>query len=257
MMNYMKSELYRIWRSKGIYLLIGGCMILMLAMNLVLWAFGKSYDFFTYATTKFSFSMLETGMQTAFFITLMISCMIFGDEYKHRTFSNVTAFGYSKMTVFFSKWMITLFVSAIGLVLVVGTLLGSGWLLLEHSNVGEIEGVLKAVVVCIPIFICGVTGAYVFIFLLKNETKVIWTWLGVFIGVAMPISLLGMKFKFLEHLSKWLVFDILGDVTIDEAAGDWYMIWETSEGLTRTILAGVLGTIVFLVIGMIGMRKKK
>ena len=46
MMNYMKSELYRIWRSKGIYLLIGGCMILMLAMNLVLWAFGKSYDFY-------------------------------------------------------------------------------------------------------------------------------------------------------------------------------------------------------------------
>lgn len=257
MMNYMKSELYRIQRSKGVYILIGSCILLMIAMNLVLWAFGNYDENFRYATTEFSFSMLTTGMQCVFFVTLMISGVIFGDEFKHRTFSNATAFGYSKMTVFFSKWLLTLFVSAIGLVLVVGTLIGSGLLLLEHSNVGELESALKSLVACIPIFICGVTGAYVLIFLLKSETAAIWAWFGVFMGITMPISLLGMKFKFLEQLSKWLVFDILGDITLDEATGSWYMIWETAEGFTRTILAGVLGTVVFLVIGIIGLRKQK
>ena len=80
MMNYMKSELYRIQRSKGVYILIGSCILLMIAMNLVLWAFGNFDENFRYATTKFSFSMLTTGMQCVFFVTLMISGVIFGNE---------------------------------------------------------------------------------------------------------------------------------------------------------------------------------
>ena len=256
-MNYMKSELYRIQRSKGIYVLIGSCMFLMFAMNFVLWACEKYGNTFRYATTEFSFSMLETGMEMPFFITLMISCIIFGDEFKHKTISNVTSFGVSRMTMFFGKWIITLFISAIGLGLVVGTLIGSGMLFLEHSNVNEVEGVLKAVVACIPILICGVTGAYAFLFLFENEIGAIWAWLGVFLGLTLPVSLLGMKFSLFEKLNNWLVLNLLAAMNIDKVSGEYYMIWETSEGFTRTVLAGVIGTIVFLVIGIISVRKKK
>lgn len=257
MLNYLKSEIYRIRRSKGIYVFIGGAMALMFAMNLVLWLFHTYAEYFPYGTTKFSFSMLSTGMQTVLCLTVLASIIVFGDEFKHRTISNGISFGCSKTMIFLCKWLITLLVCAIGLVLVVGTLIGSGLLLLENSGIEAIKNVLRAVVACIPLLIAGVTGALALIFLFRNEMTAVWVWLGIFVGSSMVVSLLGMKIELFSYLNQWLAFSIAGDLRLDEVAGTWSMVWDTKEGFVRTIFAGILGTLVFLVIGCIGTKKEK
>lgn len=257
MMNYLKSEMYRVVRSKGIYLLIGGCAALVLAMNLVLWYFGHYTKNFPYANTGFAFSMLITGMQVPLCLTSCISSFVFADEYKNKTFSNCVSFGYSEKTLFFGKLIVTMIVSLIGLLVVEGIFIGSGYLLLEDSGTQELVRLLRATVACLPLFMAGVSGALALTFIFKNETNAVWCWVGIFVGISFVASLLGMKLEIFQNLEEWLAFNIVGNVQVNEATGDWYMLWDSNKGFLQTTLAGILGTQVFVVAGVLGVRKRK
>lgn len=257
MMNYLKSEMYRIVRSKGIYLLIGGCAALVVAMNLVLWYCGNYTQNFPYGNTKFAFSMLTTGMQVPLCLTCSISSFVFADEYKNKTFSNCVSFGYSEKTMFLGKLIVTLIVSLIGLLVVEGIFIGSGYLLLEDSGKQELVRLLRATAACSPLFMAGVSGALALTFIFKNETNAIWGWAVIFAGVSFAVSLLGMKVEIFKELEQWLPFNIVGNVQLDEATGNWYMLWDSSKGFLKTTLAGILGTQVFVVAGILGTRKGK
>ncbi len=257
MTNYIKSEMYRVSKSKAIYGTIMICTCLMLAMNLVLWYFRMETEAFPYGTTKFSFSMLITGMQAALCLAATMTSFAFGDEYKNRTLNNAIAFGVSPAKIFLGKWLVTLFVCLIGLVVVEGALVGSGYLLLEDSGVTHLNGLLRANIACIPMFIAGVTGHLAFLFLLKNENSAIWAWVGTFLVGNMIASLLGLKIRFFKWLADWMVYGLAGSYTIDGETGAMTMLWDTAKGMQRAILAGVLGTVVFMVIGIIGAKKRK
>ena len=256
MTNYLKSELYRIARSKGIYCLVGGCSALVLAMNLILWYFGTFTEGFPYATTRFSFGMSSMDMQLPMCLTVVMSSIIFADEYKNRTISNSVAFGLSTVKVLLGKWMVTLFVSAVAMIIVEGVLVGSGYLLLENSGRETLMDLLKANQACIPLFIVGVSGYIAFTFLLKNETQAIWAWAGTMIGVDVVVSLLAMKFQFFQWLAGWLVYSMVSVYEINEETGEMFMLWQMAGGMQKTLWAGILGTVVFLLIGIMGARSK-
>lgn len=256
MTNYIKSELYRIRNSKGVYCLVGGCGALLLAMNLLLWYFHIYDGSFPYATTSFSFGMLSRDMQIPLCLTVVIGSVIFADEYKNRTISNSVAFGLSFVKVLFGKWIVTLIISAVALVIVEGILVGSGYLLLENSGREVLMDLLQANLACIPVFIAGVSGYYAFVFLLKNELQASWAWVGTMIGVNVVISLLAMKIGFFKWLAGWLIYNLVSAYELNEETGELIMIWQTAGGMQRTVMAGILGTIVFMVIGIMGARSK-
>lgn len=257
MLNYVKSEMYRVLRSKGVYLTIGGCMALILAMNLVLWYFRMYTPNFPYGTTKFSFSMLTTGMAMPLCLTAFMGILVFGDEYKNKTFSNSVAFGYSRELMFFGKLMVTLAVSAIGLLLVEGTLIGSAYLLLEDSGIEFLKDILRASIACIPAFVAGVSGVVALLFIARSEMNAVWSWIGIMIGVSAVVSILGMKIKIFAKLSGWLLWNMVSSVAVDEKTSSLVMIWTSKEGFYKLILAGILGTAIFIAAGLIGIKKRK
>ena len=256
MLNYIKSEFYRVFHTKGFYIFNGACMALMLSMNLTLWGVARTTQGFPYATTSFPFSMLYCGgFQAALFLTFALSSLIFGAEFKNRTINNSIAGGCSKEVLFLGKLIVTLVCCALTLVLVEGTLIGSAYLLLEDAGMEALNKLLLGSVASIPGLICGSCGAVALFYTLGSDSKATWAWMILFIGVSAAISLLGMKFQTMNYLSQWLVYNVLGESTPNPSTGSFQMVWETTEGFWRLVLSGVIGTIVFFITGLVGVRK--
>lgn len=257
MTNYIKSELYRVFHTKGFYLFTGFGVVMVLAMNLVLWMCGLNTPGFHYNNTGFAFSMLYYGgFQAVLFMTLGISSIVFSGEFKNRTVNNSIAFGCSREAHFVGKLLVTLLCSFICMIVVEGTLIGSGYLLLQDSGPAETAKVIKGTIACIPILICGVCGAISLFYIFRSEVKGMWAWFILIIGVTGVITLLGMKFEPMRHLSRWLIYNIVVENSTDPATGMTVMVWETGEGFRRCILAGIMGILVFLAAGLAGVHKK-
>lgn len=258
MTNYIKSELYRIVHSKGIYILVGICTALLLSMNLVLYFFGRS-GHFAYNTTEFVFSMVWSAMNAVFFLTLCMSDIIFANEYKNKTIANSVAFGYSKISLYFGKILVGLLVSAVSLVFVLGVFIISAYLLLEDSGIEILFELLRGVGASLPALLAGEVAAMTLLFLSGTAGGATWSWFGLMIGVPMVSELLGMKFDFFSRLTKWLVYEVVQDnqfITHEDGTGEVVMAWMTQDGLTRMILAGVIGIAVFLIWGAVGVKRK-
>lgn len=254
MLKYIKSELYRVMHLKSVYITSGVCIGLLLAMNLVLWGFAKTTPDFSYDTTRFSFSMLYTGMMVPFMMTIVFASIIFSNENKSGTLRNSIAFGLSRYTILIGKWIVTLFSAFVCLFVIILIFVGSSYLLLENSNVGELQELLNAIWGCIPLFIAATTGGLVFLLLIDSETMAVWAWFGIMVGVPIITNLLGLKFSFFQWFGKWTLLNL---IQTQAGTDSVTFIWSTAEGLKQCFIAGILGTIVFIAIGIIGYRKKE
>ncbi len=260
MMNYIKSELYRVAHSKGIYILSGTCALLLVSMNAVLYFFGRG-DHFAYNKTEFVFSSVWSSLNVVFFLTLCMGSLIFADEYKNKTISNSIAFGYSRVSLYIGKLLVGAIVSFAALAAVLGIFIITAYLLLEDSGIEVLLKMFRAIGASIPALLTGEIAAITLCFLIGTTTGAIWSWVGLMIGVPMISELLGMKFDFFAKLTKWLVYEVLQEgqlIMIDEgAASEVVMAWMTRDGLIRMILAGVIGIAVFLIWGVLGVKRKE
>lgn len=267
MMNYIKSELYRIMHSKGIYLLTGICTALLLSMNIMLGYF-KGVEHFSYATTEFVFKMVWSALNVVFFLTLCMGGIVFAEEYKNKTIANSVAFGYSRISLYFGKLLTGLIVSVGALAVVLAVFIGSAYLLLENSGIDVLITLLKGIGASVPILVAGEAAALTLLFLAGSSSGATWSWMGIMIGVPIISELLGMKFDFFRKLSGWLAYEVLQNgqqlimVESETEAGmsvepQIVLTWMTQAGLTRMLLVGVIGTAVFVIWGIAGLRRRE
>lgn len=255
MFNYIKSELYRVKHSKNIFVMGGICTAILLALNIVLGIYGRKYSDFGYSTTAFSFSMVASVVVVVFIFTLCLGSMVFADEYKNKTIMNSVAYGYSKISIYIGKIIVSTLVAAVLLTAALAVYTGSAYLLLENSGMEPLSYLLISYVANIPVLLAGLWGAITLLFLVNSVGGAIWSWLGLFLGVPIVCEILGMKIEFFAEISKWLVYGILQEVIVTE---DGYLpVYMTEEGLFRCLLAGFIGIAVFLLLGTLGVRKKE
>lgn len=262
MANYIKSEFYRVNRNKNIYIFTGLIALLMLAMNVLLCFMNMVDSSFRYGTMGFSLDMVRTSMNMSMVASLFLSMLIFTDEFKNRTMTNTLAFGMSKAEVMICKYIVTLIVSAICFVFVEVVLVISAYLLLGNTGWGVLDGMgsLKALLVadiaCVPLFMAGIAIYYAMLFWTKNEMSAIWGWLIGVIGLGKVFSLLGLKFEVFRLLDKCMIYELAQMYDMDEETGKMRMIWETLDGRIWVIMVGIVTTLVFLALAIIGSRRK-
>lgn len=257
-MNYLKSELYRILHSKGIYILTGICTVLMLAMNILLFALKQYDNTFAYADTSFAFEMVEGSITMVFILTLIIGIMTFADEFKNGTIINSISFNGSRHKLYFAKLMSSFIISIVVLAVAIGIFTASAYLLLENSGIEALQNMLRGLLANIPNLLAGEVGAITLAFILKSSMAGTWSWIGIFLGVPAISSMLAMKFEFFNKLNGWLVYNVTGEGVPDPVNESLnVMLYMTNDGLVRCLLAGVIGIAVFVIIGVLALRKKE
>lgn len=106
MINYMKSEYYRLFRLKGLYITSVICFLLIAAAAAVLYYFGQSDPNFPYNTGEFFYSnVIGSGL------LIVLVGIIFNSTLTGKDMSLIkqsVSFGISRKIIFWSKLIITL-----------------------------------------------------------------------------------------------------------------------------------------------------
>lgn len=255
MANYMKSEFYRIFRTRSLYIMTGACLMAVLFFIGLLWAMSVFTVDFPWATTKFAFSTLETGMNVPLFLSAVMGSLVVSDELKHRTFNNSVAFGISREQIYLSKVIVGMAASALCLLVTETGLIGGGYLLLENSGAAYTLSLLKGTAACIPAWIAGMVAFMSLYYLSGSGSISFQVWVLVIMAVPIVVSLLGRRFDFCAGLASWLLYSIVTSVTPTE---EWLEFnWSTAAGFLKCLEAGVIGILLFIVLGIWAIRRRE
>ncbi|HEX3022943.1 MAG TPA: ABC transporter permease [Lachnospiraceae bacterium] len=254
MLNYIKSEIYRITRTKGIYLSFIFCALTIFAFNFALFYF-KNQEGFRYGTTKFSYSSIYTSMSVLIYFVILICTVVQGDEYKYHTFKNSVAAGVKRSTMYFGRFLAEVVVCILFYVTISGLHIILGESLLKNSGVEYMNILVKSLLVCIPIFLACAAISHCFYYVFDNGVVAIVGVFSVVIVASKIIEFAALKLVFLRKIVPYLITNIL-NAKWDEAY-NLTLTWDTTEGLVRTIAVGVVATIAFCIIGYEIFKKKE
>lgn len=254
MLNYINSELFRISRNKKIYLFIGIVAALIAAMGAVLSAFGKDPEF-PYATTAFALGNEYRSMNYLLLIVLVLSTYLDDNEYRQHTMKHSVAFGISRNTIYLARLIAQMIVSAVIYILMNVLLVGVSFTLLQHSNAGELNELLRAIVAGIPLFLAALAISHCFI--MNTESIVSAESFAVSIILILPLimNMLGRQLEFIEKLAYWLPYN-LATPYFDENSM-MQLVWNTPNGMLHCYLSGIAFFLFFSLMGIVFFQKRE
>ncbi|MGM8365650.1 ABC transporter permease [Virgibacillus sp. W0181] len=137
MINYMKSENYRLLRKKGLYMTSAIGLLLITAAALVLHLFGEYEQNFPYATSAFFYANVIGSNILILLIAFLFNLALTGKDIS--LIKQSISFGISRSTIFWSKLILTLsyflFICCIGLFLMIA--LGENLLASEEKSISN------------------------------------------------------------------------------------------------------------------------
>ena len=255
MTNCIKSEFYRVFHTKAVYMLTGACLLVVLLFNVALWAMATFTADFPWATTKFAFSTLEGDMHIPLFLSAVMGSVIVADELKYRTINNSIAFGLAREQMYLSKVIAGIAASALCMLVTEAGLIGSGYLLLENSGSMYTLSLLKGTAACIPAWIAGMVAFISLYYMTGSGNAGIWSWLLIMVAVPTAVSVLGMKFELCARLASWMLYAMVSYVVPNE---EWLTYsWSTTAGFLKCQEAGLIGVSLFITLGLWAIRRRE
>lgn len=256
MLNYIKSEFYRIFHGKQIYgftAAISGAAILF---NIILYLFNRFDPNFPYGNIWFSMNNLTGSLTVMFIGGAAITNVLFTDEHKNGTLKNTISFGISRGQFFTGKCIVCGVACLFSMIVILTAFIGSAYLLLDGERDVTVVLRLKGILVNIPAAYAAVILAVALMSRFKKEAAAIAWWAGIMWTVPTFCFYMGLKIDWLNRIAEWMPWNYLKFEVAVNMAG-YKCLWDTPEGLAKCLIAGGLGIIVFYIGGIIGFRKRE
>lgn len=247
MMNYMKSEHYRLIRKKSLHLMSLIACTLIIAFAFVLDYFGRNEVGFPYATAYFYYSNVVNGGVLLFIIVLLVNSSLTGKDLT--TLKQSLSFGISRMTIFWSKLIITfiyfLLLCFIGIVIM--TVLGE--ILFAGDEASSLSGFLIACVNMFPI----VLSAFMLVHVLQmNRVNVMYTIIAILVIYTASDGIVNLMFRAidpLQDLYKWTPSALLNENALGFMKNTVTFAWSNW-------VIGISLSLIILVLGLVQFHKK-
>lgn len=256
MLNYIKSEFYRVLHTKDIYLFTGVISILFVLMNIILFVSNTNLDNFPYGTVSFSLNAIIGGMTWLFVAGALVVATLYSGEKKYGTLKNTIAYGISREHIFLGKCMVSCVVAFFSMIIIFIAYIGSACLLLSgpvNVPIKELISGVFAVLLCA--FASVILAVALFQFFDKEILAAI-VWLLVMDYIPQLCFYAGLKIDILNKIAQWLPWNYLKYEVRANMSG-YQCLWNTSFGLMKCIVTGVIGIGVFTVLGLVLTRKKE
>lgn len=257
MTNYIKSEFYRNINNKGNYLFLFGSIGFVIFINVALGIFAKGQVNFPYGNTKYSLSSFYTYMGLLMLISVFLVSLVFGQEFKNSTLKNSIAFGISRSEIYFGKYLVEVVICTINLVLISSAYVLAAYMMLEDSGIIYLKDFLQAIIACFPLLLVSVTAANCFYFMFDNESMTVTIWSIVIVFIPLLISMAGRKINILGKIANWLPWNMVGNARFDSSSKRMIMLWNSQEGFIRCFIVGIIGILIFYILGLVMFNKKE
>jgi len=255
MLNYMKSEFYRITHSAAIYVAAFVFAGLPLGLNLILYALKVGIPDYRYATTSFSFSNLVANPMLFCYAALIIVFILYEGNKKNGNLKNVIAFGISREKVLMGQLAVSFVSCVVILIITEAVYLASAVLLLRNEGVTTAMDMLREIGAVLPLSVAALILSLAVVQLFEKSITGLIVWLCILSFVPKVFFYISMEVEVLREPAMWLpeIFFSLMQVNQSICAP----IWNTPEGLARCLTAGFAGIVIFGIFGLFSYRKKE
>ena len=240
MLNYTKSELYRIVHGRELYLFTGVLCAIVLLSSVLLWAMASTPDF-PYATVRL--------LPSLFLLAGLLVWVLFADDRKDGTFKNAVADGCSRRDLFVGKCLVSTGLGLASMMVILAVYVGSAVLLLE-GPADAVPILLKGVAAALPFTVaCVVLGVAVCSVLPKTSAAFL-VWLAIVAIMPSALHAVGMVVEPVGALASWLPYNFFSNEVAINQSGLAEFLWDTPAGLAKCLIAGFAGVAVFGIAGL-------
>ena len=255
MLNYIKSESYRMRTQRGFFIIVGVLCGLVLAMNLVLLGFDRFTPDFRYGTVRFSLNTF-TGMIGNLMIMLgaAVPGCVFIEDRKNGVLKTAVAAGLSREKILFGKCIAAFFYTFCVLCIVLAVYVGSAFLLLREPEWLPPREMLTGIAAVLPIAAGSMISILVLGILFRNEITASLIWAMIWFGIPQITFLLGVKIDVFARITAWMPERFLKNEAIVHFSS-YDCLWDTAQGFAKCTVSGIIGIAVFLAFGVWRYRK--
>lgn len=255
MINYIKSELYRITHSATLYVVMIGFSIAPLLLNLMLYGFNVSKPGFTYSTTSFSYSNIVANPMFFCIAALILTFALYEGNKKNGNYRNIVASGISREQIFVGQFIVCLISSIVVMTVTVVIYIFSAECLLRKTGPVSYMDLLNEVIAVAPIAVSALILAIIVIMLFDKTFWGLISWYSVLILIPKVIFYLSLKIEGLRNVAMWMPNNFFNDMEVNTVQSN--PIWNTSSGLATCLIAGFTGIVIFSILGIMAVRKKE
>ncbi|HCL02095.1 MAG TPA: ABC transporter permease [Lachnoclostridium phytofermentans] len=258
MMNYVKSEIYRVTHSKGIYCFTAILAGLSFLLNAVLAWFGKMDGAsFPYNTTSFSYSNLVANPMIFCTMGAVVGIILYEGNRKNGNLKNTIAFGIPRTKVFAGECIVAAISAIVSLIIVLAVYIVSAIILLEHTGPVNLTDLLTEIpAVFLLAVACLISGIVCIEAFGKDSTGII-VWFIIWFIIPKVFFYLGLRFDVIYNIAMWMPENFFGTSGMIVNMSQSITAWGTSEGMAKCIISGIIGIIVFSLSGVVLLRKRE
>lgn len=249
LLNYMKSEWYRIARSKEGYLLVGVLCAIVLAANVLLAVMAGTPDF-PYATARFSLSNVIMSLGALFLVAGLLVWLLFGDDRKNGTLKNEIAQGLARRDLFAGKCLVSIAWGLMGLAVILIVYVGSAALLLEGPVLEPATHLVKGVLSALPFTVACVVLAVAACIVSPKPANAFMIWLTVVCLVPVALDAVGRVVEPVAVLASWMPYNFFANEVLINMSGAAEFLWDTPQGLAKCLISGFAGIAAFSAAGL-------
>ena len=252
MLNYMRSEAYQLRRNRSFL----ACLIVMTAGILAIIGIMKYIDSLAAYRLSLHISALYTSISFMHTFVIVVAGSLENNEYqRHHTMKNSVAFGFSRTNIYLGKFFSQLLACTLIYIAMPLLFIGVGCLLLKTPPKEEFIELFRALAGGYPLCVCEFSICFCFF------TNLGANWAGVlsamFVSWGLPyiFNIVGYKFPIFTVLHKWSPANMV-EFQLD-SHGVRYAFWDTASGMAHCYLSGIIGTLLFVAIGVYWLNKRE
>lgn len=254
MLNYIRSEIYRITHSRSFYTCAGILCGIVLLLHAALMIGAALTPDFKYNTFRFSLNNLTGQPFIMVILGAVIAGTLFNEDRKSGVLKTTIAYGISRETILIGKCIVSLLTSLFLLLIVLVFYVACAYITMPDPEWEPLRQMLLAIAASLPSAIASlIFGNAIFMLCRKEMNGVLW-WILLFYGIPMACFFIGLKFEPFERVSEWMPYIFLRmDVGVSMNA--YNSIWDTAGGMLHCIAAGIIGSVLFLIWGVLQLRR--
>lgn len=255
MLNYIKSEGYRILHTRVMYLTTLTFCALVLALNLILYAFHATTIDFPYATTSFSFSNLVANPMVYCLASFLIVALLYDGNHRYGNVKNSIAYGISRRKLFVGKCIVSLVACIIIMVITLAVFISSALLLLEPAQPVSLHVLLMEVPAISLIAIASLILAVLLLEVLDKSFSSFLIWYTILFFIPSICYYLGLKIDIFQEIAAWMPNAFFkSELLVNRST--CITIWDSTEGVFHCLWAGLMGCGIFAMIGSLILRRR-
>lgn len=160
------------------------------------------------------------------------------------------------------KCMTAVLTATVIMALVLTAYIGSAWFLLEHTGPTSLKIILTEIPAVYGTAVASMILGIALLAYIKNEVMAAMLWAVIIYVIPKVLLLAGMVLlaqwgiEFLWDFAQLLpanLFQFGAKVNMSHCE----VLWKTSQGMTKCVIVGIVGTVLAIVAGIVMLRKKR